>query len=493
MEKFDIYKDISQRTKGDIYIGVVGPVRTGKSTFIKKFMDLLVIPNISDENVRRRAIDELPQSGSGRVIMTTEPKFIPNESVEITINDELNLNVRMIDCVGYVVEGAEGHIDGLEPRMISTPWSEAKMPFTEAAEFGTKKVIQEHSTIGIVVTTDGSVTNIERESYVTGEEKVIYELEKLGKPYVIVLNTDSPYSEHTEELVLDMQDKYKVPVVPLNCAQIKEEDIHNVLEKVLYEFPVTEVKFMLPKWVEVLHNDNWLKNDLISEIKNTVKDIKNIGSINSCVEKIGKCEHIKKIELDKINLGVGVAGTEISIKEELFYGILSETTGLEIKSEYELISNLKILADAKKEYDKIKGAIDAVERSGYGIVTPSLEEMVLGRPEIVKHGSRYGVKIKASAPSMHLIKVDVETEISPIIGSEEQSLDLIRYLTDKMDTEEMDKVWELNMFGKTMQELVKDGLQSKIHHMPDDAQMKFQESLKKIINTGSGGLICILL
>ncbi len=493
MEKFNIYKDISERTNGDIYIGVVGPVRTGKSTFIKKFMDLLVIPNIEDDNVRERAIDELPQSGSGRSIMTTEPKFVPNESVEITVNGEVNLNVRMIDCVGYVVEGAEGHIDGVEPRMINTPWSEVQMPFVEAAEFGTRKVIADHSTIGIVITTDGSVTEIDRENYIDGENRVIDELKELGKPYVIVLNTNIPYNEETLLLKEELESKHKVPVIALNCAQIQEDDIHKVLESVLYEFPVSEMKFKMPKWLETLENDHWLKKDLIIKIKNTTKDLDNIKSIDNCLGEIEDSEHIKKINLETIKLGEGKISVEIAIEEMLFYKVLSETTGVEIKSEYELISNIKLLAEANKEYEKIKSAIDEVERSGYGIVSPSLEDMNLGKPELVKHGSRYGVKIKAIAPSLHLIKVDVETEISPIIGSEEQSLDLINYVTNEMEQEEMSKVWELNMFGRTMQELVKDGLKAKINQMPEDAQIKYQESLQRIINDGSGGLICILL
>ncbi len=484
METFDLYKDISERTKGDIYIGVVGPVRTGKSTFIKKFMDLMVIPNIEDTNVKERAIDELPQSGSGKSIMTTEPKFIPNEAVGIKINEELEFNVRMIDCVGYVVEGAEGHIDGQEPRMINTPWEEEKMPFVEAAELGTQKVISEHSTIGIVVTTDGSVTDIDRDNYIDVEDRVIEELKSLGKPFVIVLNTNKPYSEETEVLRNELFEKHNVTVIPLNCSQIREEDLHMVLEKILYEFPLKEVRFNLPKWVETLDIEHWLKSDIIQNIGNIINNLVNIESISENIDRLSNSENIKKTYVEKINLGNGNAIVDITLDEPLFYKVLSETTNTDIKNDYELISNIKLLADAKREFDKIAVAIDEVNRSGYGIVSPSLEEMSLGEPELVKHGTKYGVKIKATAPSIHFIKTDIETEISPIVGTEEQSIDLIEYLNNEMNEENLDRVWDLNIFGKTMQELVKDGLQTKLYQMPEEAQIKLQESLQRIVNDG---------
>ncbi len=484
METFDLYKDIAERTKGDIYIGVVGPVRTGKSTFIKKFMDLMVIPNIEDENAKERAVDELPQSGTGKNIMTTEPKFIPNKAVKVDLGNEIDLKIRMIDCVGYVVQGAEGHIDGQEPRMINTPWSSDKMPFVEAAELGTRKVISEHSTIGIVITTDGTVTDIDRDNYIDGEERVIQELKDLGKPFVVVLNTNKPYSKETEILSEEMERKYDVTVLPLNCSQLREEDIHNTLEKVLYEFPLKEINFNLPKWIETLDVEHWLKSNIIDSVRNIVNELTSIENITRNTYILSENENIKKTYVENIDLGTGKATVDIALNDMLFYRIISETTDMDINSDYELISNIKLLAEAKKEYDKISIAIEEVNRSGYGIVSPSLDEMKLGQPELVKHGTKYGVKIKATAPSIHFVKTDIETEISPIVGTEEQSRDLIEYLNTEMQSDDLNKVWELNMFGKSMQELVKDGLQSKLYQMPEEAQIKVQESLQRIVNDG---------
>ncbi len=484
METFNLYKDIAERTNGDIYIGVVGPVRTGKSTFIKKFMDLMVIPNIEDNNVKERAIDELPQSGSGKNIMTTEPKFIPNEAVKLDLGNELDLKVRLIDCVGYIVPGAEGHIEDQSPRMINTPWSAQKIPFVEAAELGTKKVITEHSTIGIVVTTDGSATDIERENYIEAEERVVKELKELGKPFIIVLNTTKPYSDETEQTRKELSEKYNVTVLPLNCSQLREEDIHNTLEKILHEFPLREIKFSLPKWVETLNCDHWLKSNIIDSVRGIISNLSNIESVTNNTFRLNENENIKKTYVENINLGTGNISVDISLTDSLFYRIISETTDMQINSDYELISNIKLLAEAKREYDKIAIAIDEVNRSGYGIVSPSLDEMKLGKPELVKHGSKYGVKIRASAPSIHFIKTDIETEVSPIVGTEEQSKDLIEYLNTEMKSDDLNKVWELNVFGKSMHELVKDGLQTKLYQMPEDAQIKFQESLQRIVNEG---------
>lgn len=492
MESYDIYKDIAERTQGDIYIGVVGPVRTGKSTFIKRFMDLLVIPNIENEYGRERTRDELPQSSAGKTIMTTEPKFVPNEAIQIVLDENVKFKVRMIDCVGYLVPGATGYMDGDKPRMISTPWSEEKIPFKEAAEIGTKKVINEHSTIGIVITTDGSITDIEREDYLESEERVINELRAINKPFVMLLNTTKPHAEETEELRIQMSEKYSIPVVSVNCAQLKVEDIHSIMEKVLYEFPVKEIKINYPKWIETLHIEHWLKSDIIKTVKETLGSISKLRELKCCVSDMEKNEYIKKAYIDKIALGEGCASIEMTIDEKLFYKVLSETTGMDIESEYELISTIKVLAESKREYDKVRIALDDVKRKGYGIVTPMLEEMKLEEPVIVKHGSKYGVRIKASAPSIHLIRADIETEISPIVGTEKQSEDLIEYL--KRETaEDPQKIWELNMFGKSMQDLVNDGLQNKLYRMPEEAQMKLQETLQKIINEGSGGLICIIL
>ncbi len=492
MENYDICKNISERTNGDIYIGVVGPVRSGKSTFIKRFMDLMVLPNISDSHDKERAKDELPQSAAGKTIMTTEPKFIPNEAVELTINNNLKFKMRMIDCVGYLVAGATGHLDGDKPRMVNTPWSDKKIPFAEAAEIGTKKVITNHSTIGIVVTTDGSITDIDRSSYIIPEQRVINELKALNKPFVVLLNTTKPYANETEELKNKMAEKYKVPVIAVNCAQLKTEDITDILEKVLYEFPVLEIHINLPKWIETLNVNHWLKQLLIKSAKEFLKQISKLREIGDSLSIFSENEHIKKSYVETITPGEGTASIEISVNDNLFYNVLSETTGLDIDGDYKLISTIKILADAKKEYDKVKYALEEVKTKGYGVVTPLLEEMQLEKPEIIKHGSKYGVKMKASAPSIHLIRADIETEVAPIVGSEEQSSELANYLKEQYENDKS-KIWEYNIFGKSLHDLVNEGLSTKLYQMPEDARIKLQETLQKIINEGNGGLICIIL
>ncbi|MCL2873472.1 MAG: stage IV sporulation protein A [Defluviitaleaceae bacterium] len=492
MENYEIYKDIAERTAGGIYIGVVGPVRTGKSTFIKRFMDLLVIPNIENNFNRERAKDELPQSAAGKTIMTTEPKFVPNEAVDIVIDDSLNFKVRMIDCVGYLVPGANGYLDGDMPRMISTPWAEEKMPFLEAAELGTRKVITEHSTIGIVITTDGSVTDISREDYIEAEQRVINELKEMNKPFVVLVNTSKPYAPETEKLKSDLSAQHGVPVIAVNCAQLKAEDISSILEKILYEFPLLEIKINFPKWIETLDTTHWLKKEMIKVVKDVLNDVTKLREIKESIVGMEENEYIKKAYVDRISLGEGSAHIEAAVDDNLFYRVISETTGMDISGEYQLISTIKVLAEAKREYDKIKFALEEVRRKGYGIVTPQLDEMKLEQPVIFKHGAKYGVKMKASAPSIHLIRADIETEISPIVGTEKQSEDLIEYIAAET-AEDPNNIWALNMFGKSMYELVKDGLQNKLYHMPEDAQIKLQETLQKIINEGSGGLICIIL
>ncbi|MDR1000807.1 MAG: stage IV sporulation protein A [Clostridiales bacterium] len=492
MEQYDIYKDISERTNGDIYIGVVGPVRTGKSTFIKRFMDLLVIPNIDNTYSKERAKDELPQSAAGKTIMTTEPKFVPSEAVEINLDGNVSFKVRMIDCVGYLVPSAVGHMDGEIPRMISTPWSEDKIPFVEAAETGTRKVITEHSTIGFVITTDGSITDIPREDYIDAEERVIHELQGINKPFVILLNSQKPYAPETSKLCEELTAKHKVPAVPVNCAQLKSDDIYSIMEKLLYEFPVKEIKVNFPKWIETLSYNHWLKKEMIAVVRSSFNDIIKLRELNDSSKGIESNDYVKKAYVDKIMLGEGSAKVEVAIDDSLFYKILSETTGMDIAGEYQLISTIKVLSQAKREYDKVKFALEEVRQKGYGIVTPALEEMKLDEPGIVRHGSRFGVRIKASAPSIHLIRADIETEISPIVGTEKQSEDLINYLQTEMNADPQN-VWNLNMFGKSMSDMVREGLQSKLYRMPEDAQQKLQETLQKIINEGSGGLICIIL
>ena len=492
MEKFDIYQDIAERTGGDIYIGVVGPVRTGKSTFIKRFMDLLVLPNIANTYTRERAKDELPQSASGKTIMTTEPKFVPNEAVEITLGDNTEVRVRMIDCVGYLVPEAEGHMDGELPRMVHTPWSENAMPFREAAETGTKKVITDHSTIGIVVTTDGSVTELPRENYVEAEERVIAELQGLGKPFVILLNTATPYSEGTQTQRAELQEKYSVPVMAVNAAQLKAEDIRKILEQVLYEFPLRELRFFFPGWVETLEQSHWLKQGLTAALKAVMGKANKLADVEAAISGLGGIDFLKKVYADHILPGEGAADIALHFDDGLFYQILSETVDMPIENDYALIHTIQMLSEIKREYDKIAAALNDVKRKGYGVVTPVFEEITLEKPEVFKQGSRYGIKLRAKGESIHLIKADVETEVSPIIGNEEQSREFIDHLISDYE-EEPEKIWDLNIFGRTLSSMVSDGMQNKIYRMPEDAQMKLQETLQKIVNEGSGGLICIIL
>lgn len=492
MEYYDIYKDISERTDGDIYIGVVGPVRTGKSTFIKRFMDLFVLPNIENNYTRERAKDELPQSAAGKTIMTTEPKFVPNEAVNIILNENIDLRVRLIDCVGYLIPSATGSMEGDKPRMVSTPWFEEQIPFTEAAEIGTKKVINEHSTIGILITTDGSITDISRDDYIEAEERVVSELKSINKPFVILLNTTKPFATETDKLRQELTIKYEIPVLPVNCAQLKSDDINAILEKVLYEFPIRELKLYFPKWIETLDREHWLKEMIIKALKDVMKKIYKLREMKDVIAYLDEYDFVKKVYIEKIQLGQGAAKIEVATEEELFYKILSETTKMEIDNEYQLISTISKLAEIKKEYDKIEYALSEVKRKGYGVVMPSIEELKLEEPEIVKQGSRYGVKLRATAPSLHFIQANIETEVSPIVGTEKQSEDLIEYLMKDFE-EDPKKIWESNIFGKSLYDMVNEGLQNKLYRMPEDAQLKFQETLQKIINEGSGGLICIIL
>ncbi len=481
-----IYKDIATRTKGDIYIGVVGPVRTGKSTFIRRFMDLAVLPQISDTYDKQRTEDELPQSAQGRTIMTTEPKFVPSEGVQLNLADDLTCNVRLIDCVGYLVKSANGHMEGDSPRMVSTPWSDEKLPFEQAAEIGTNKVITQHSTIGIVVTTDGSFSDIPREDYILPEERVIRELKEMAKPFVVVLNTSAPYSKETQQLAADLSANYGVPVLPISCLQLKEENITEILEKLLYEFPLSEMHIKLPKWVETLPLDHWLKSNIISHIKNAVKDIKYLYQIKENLNGF-KNSNICSAYLQVLNLGTGVGELELGLEDSLFYKMLSETTGTEIEDEYKLISALKELTAAKRNYDVIKDALEQVNLNGYGIVTPQMSDIKTEKPQVIKQGSGYGVSIKAKAPVIHMIKTGVETDVAPVVGSESQSRDLAEYLAD---TEEF---MDYKIFGKSVGELIEDDLRVKLTHLPEDVRDKFRGTIEKIVNEGSGGIICILL
>ena len=489
---FKLYEDIAKRTDGDIYVGVVGPVRTGKSTFIKRFMDLLVIPNIDNAYKQERARDELPQSAGGRTIMTTEPKFIPNEAVEITIGNNISLKTRLVDCVGYLVNNAIGYLEDDMPRMVKTPWSNDEIPFEQAAEIGTKKVIQEHSTIGILVTTDGSITDIPREDYINAEERVVRELKELNKPFIILLNSDSPYSESTKNLARKLEEKYETTVIPTDCSNLELDDINNIFSKILYEFPIERININFPKWADRLDEGHWLKKELFTEIKNSCTNVRILKHIDNTINKLQKTEIISSSVLNEIKLGTGEVNITINLYDELFYKIITEISGVEISNEGDLFATISEFSKTKKEYDKIAYALEEVKAKGYGIVTPSMDELILDEPEMVKQGSRYGVKLKATAPSIHLIKADIETEVSPIVGSEKQWEELVNYLLSEFENDPK-KIWESNIFGKSLHELVNEGLQNKLSRMPEDAQGKLQETLERIVNEGSGGLICIIL
>ena len=492
MENLSLYQDIQSRTDGDIYIGVVGPVRTGKSTFIKRFMDLLVIPNIENEYQKERAQDELPQSAAGRTIMTTEPKFVPNEAIEITLDDNVRFKTRLVDCVGYLVNNAIGYLEDDVPRMVKTPWSDEEIPFETAAELGTAKVISEHSTIGILITTDGTITDIPREDYIKAEERVVSELKALNKPFVIVLNSEDPHSDYALELARKLEDKYGVSVLPTDCSNLSIEDINDMFGKLLYEFPIEQMNISLPRWVEALSDEHWLRKELFSEIKEAFSNISVLKQSSGSLASISSTEIINSSSLNEINLGNGNVSINITLREPLFYQILTETTGVQVADEGDLFSCLTSLAQTKKEYDKIAYALEEVKAKGYGIVTPSAEELILDEPEMVKQGSRFGVKLRAKAPSIHMIRADITTEVSPIVGSEKQSEELVTYLLSEFETDPK-QIWESNIFGKSLHELVNEGLQNKLYRMPEDAQLKLQETLERIVNEGSGGLICIIL
>lgn len=488
----NVLKDIATRTDGDIYIGVVGPVRTGKSTFIKRFMDLMVLPNVSNTYERQRINDELPQSAEGKTIMTTEPKFIPNKAMQIDFGDSGSAKIKMIDCVGYVIPDSMGYEENGETRMVKTPWSEESIPFSAAAEIGTQKVISEHSTIGLVITTDGSIVDIDRNNYTEAEQRVINELREINKPFVVLVNSKYPKNDTAQKLCDELSEKYGVPVLCTDCANITEEEITQILKTVLYEFPVSEISFNLPGWIKSLDCDNEIKKGITDTVKNFCQNVHSIREVKENAGSMCDCEYISSAGIGDITPADGGAIISVSIDENLFYKALSECTGIDISSDYELMSVMSELAEAKSKYDKLEYALNEVKEKGYGIVSPDITELKLEEPEIVRQGNKYGVCLRASAPSIHMLRADIQTEVSPIIGTEKQSEELVKYLlSDYEDSPE--KIWETNIFGKSLNELVNEELQNKLSRMPEDARGKLRETVTKIINEGSGGLICIIL
>ena len=492
MPEHSIYQDIAERTGGDVYIGVVGPVRTGKSTFIKRFMEALVLPNIGEGYSRERARDEMPQSAAGKTVMTTEPKFIPDEGVAIQIDDCASLRVKMIDCVGYIVPEALGTIENGQPRMVRTPWQEEPMPFVEAAEMGTHKVITEHATIGMLITTDGSIGDISRQSYVEAEERIVGELKALGKPFAMILNSVNPTSESAMNLAYELEEKYGVPVALVSCLELDAEDIRHILELVLHEFPVSEIALHLPEWTRALDAEHPIRRSLLQSIRRCADRVNKIGDVKDAFADLGDNEFIKTAEINRIDLGTGKVRISMEPIDGLYYQVISELTGFEIEGEQELIALLRRLAVVQEEYNKIEGALRDAEEKGYGIVMPDIEDMTLEEPRIVKQAGGYGVKLRAGAQSIHMIRANISAEISPMVGSEQQGEDLVKYMLHEFE-EDPKKIWESHMFGKSLYELVNEGLHAKLAHMPEASRTKIGDTLEKIINEGSNGLICIIL
>ncbi len=490
MTNTNIYQNITARTGGDIYLGVVGPVRTGKSTFIKRFMDVMVLPQMEDSAAKKRTVDELPQSAQGKTIMTTEPKFIPREAVSLQLEDDVAAKVKLIDCVGYLIDGVNGHMEDGNERMVKTPWFDHEIPFAKAAQIGTEKVIREHATIGILVTTDGSFTDIPRENYVPAEERTVQELKKIGKPFVILLNTPKPHSNASMQMSRKMKETYGVSVLPVNCEQLKQEDICRILQEALYEFPVTELDFYLPKWVEMLPISHKIKAAAIAEARRILEQAEQMKDIAGVVFEPEK-EEISSIRLEVTDLACGTAKICFQVDERYYYENISELAGVPIHGEYELISLLRELSEKRDAYAQVADAMESVKRTGYGVVSPSMDEISVEEPELIRHGNQYGVRLKASSPSIHMIQANIETEIAPIIGSEEQAKDLVSYIKENQNTSE--GLWKTNIFGKSLGELVEDGIRRKITMMDEESQQKLQDTMKKIVNDNNGGLVCIIL
>lgn len=492
MSNYNIYKDIAERTNGDIYVGVVGPVRTGKSTFISKVMEKLVLPNIAEGYSKERTRDEMPQSGDGKLIMTTQPKFVPNEAVKVTLDGGVNFSVRLVDCVGYLVKGASGHLEDGKPRMVMTPWSDEEMPFEKAAEIGTKKVITDHSTVGVVVTTDGSISDLARDNYVDAEEKVIDELKKSGKPFVIVLNSTHPNSSDTQNLAKSLSTKYSTRVIAKNVNDMTDEDIGDVFDGVLREFPITRIGIKLPQWMQILDYSSEIICRLVEAVKGIIDTVDRVDDVPENIELQGLDDDFDSKVNRTIDLGQGRVTLEVSPKNDLYYRVLSEQCNCDISNEYHLISYIKQMAKAKEQYDKLKDAIEQVETTGYGVVHPTLNDLTLEEPKMYKSGGKFGVKLRASAPSLHIMKVDIETEVNSMVGNEQQSEELVKYLMEEFENNPKE-IWDTKMFGKSLYSLVNEGLQNKLLVMPQEVQNKMRKTLGRIVNEGKGGVICILL
>ena len=489
MEKQNIYQDISARTGGEIYLGVVGPVRSGKSTFIKRFMELLVLPAIKDENERKRTMDELPQSGTGKIVMTTEPKFIPKEAAELPMED-MKIKIRLIDCVGFMIPGAGGNLENGQERLVKTPWFDYEVPFTKAAEYGTRKVIRDHSTIGILVTADGSFGEIPRDSYVEAEKKTVAELNEIGKPFLVLVNSERPYSKATQALTEKLAKEYGTSVMAVNCDQLRQEDILEILKNVLLEFPLSSVGFYLPKWVETLRDDHWMKKSILDLVKEFMADK---GKMKDLYQKVFPSnDYIESGKIEKIHMDTGTVDVKIQIRDSYYYDILSDLTGLPIKSEYHLIRLMKELSEKKKEFEEVSQALKDARERGYGVMKPVLSEITLSEPEVVKHGNKYGVKIRAEAPSIHLIRANLTTEVAPIVGTQLQAEDLITYIKEQAG-EEPDEIWNVNIFGKTLEQLVDDGISGKVTKINDDSQEKLQNAMDlKALKDRTWGVICVV-
>lgn len=490
MEKTEIIKSITERTGGELYLGVVGAVRTGKSTFIKKFIENLVVPNIEDEYERKRALDEIPQSAQGKTIMTTEPKFVPSNAASIKI-DNFTTSVRLVDCVGYVIPEAKGYEDDNGPRMVKTPWYDEEIPFVEAAEIGTEKVIKDHSSIGIVVTTDGSIGEISRNSYVEAEERVVSELKEIGKPFIVLLNSTHPMLPETERLAENLKDNYGVPVLPVSVENMVEKDIYSILREALYEFPVLEVKVNMPEWIACLNPDNWLKKVYIEKIRESVIEVDKLRDVEHITAHFSDCEYISKAYLSDVDTSTGEVTVTLQAPDDLYNRVLKEIIGVDITSKTQLLNMFQEYNEAKTEYDQIKTALKMVKTTGYGVASPTLSDMKLDTPEIIKQGSRYGIRLKAVAPSIHMVRVDVESTFEPIIGSELQSKELINYIMKDYDND-ADSIWKSEIFGRSLDVIVKEGIQAKLSMLPENARYKLQQTLSKLVNKGSGNLIAIV-